>query len=369
MRDNIVSLGELQESTAERWDTAYWCAAVATDSTGTATVTVVVPRRLTTWKIVAKGITQGSVAGETVETIVAEQELYGELKVPEALVPGDETEIIASSITSGSSPRRWMRSLAVSFAGKTVEQTHSVTVSASGRQELRFPMAGLVPDLSVAAGASSVEREHVATIRLTLTQGDVIDVVERRVPLQAPGVATLAAISGVAESNRTVTVDPPAGARRDSLRLRVSVRASVEGSLWDAVMMPQDDLGRTMRNGGNDGFAEQRPDGRAGNPAIAPVARDLRGSSGAASRRQDSHDHRRAGQRGRLVTAPGAGRLARAPAIGTRRRAWSGPSVWPAGRGIVCPMTACKRRRNISPPSWPARPPTTARAKRFCCTR
>ena len=140
-----------------RWDTAYWCAAVATDSTGTATVTVVVPRRLTTWKIVAKGITQGSVAGETVETIVAEQELYGELKVPEALVPGDETEIIAVVHNQRIEPASVDAHLAVSVAGKTVEQTHSVTVNASGCQELRFPIAGLVPDLSAAAGASSVD--------------------------------------------------------------------------------------------------------------------------------------------------------------------------------------------------------------------
>ena len=268
-----------------RWDTAYWCAAIATDSTGTATVAVVVPRRLTTWKIVAKGITQGSVAGETVETIVAEQELYGELKVPEALVPGDETEIVAVVHNQRIEPATVDAHLAVSFAGKTVEQTRSVTVTASGCQELRFPIAGPVPDLSDTAEASSVEHGHVATIRLTLTQGDVVDIVERSVPLQPHGVATFVATSGVAESNRTITVDRPSGAMRDSLRLRVSVRASVEESLWDVVMVPHDDIRCTVPSGGHDGFAQQRPDGCAGDPAVAPVACDIGGSSGAANRR------------------------------------------------------------------------------------
>ena len=351
-----------------RWDTAYWCAAVATDSTGTATVTVVVPRRLTTWKIVAKGITQGAVAGETVETIVAEQELYGELKVPEALVPGDETEIIAVVHNQRIEPASVDAHLAVSFAGKTVEQTQSVTVSASGRQELRFPIAGPVPDLSAAAGASSVEREHVATIRLTLAQGDVIDIVERSVPLQPHGVATLAATSGVAESNRAVTVDPPVGARRDSLRLRVSVRASVEGSLWDTVMVPQDDTGRrcgtaaTTDSLSSDLMAAlgiqqllQLPVTSADPRARQVVARIRMTIAELVSAQVDD------GAWGWSLGADTSDRYATG--------AWSGPSVWPAGRAIVCPMTACKRRLNISPPSWPTRPLTTARAKRFCCTR
>lgn len=238
--DAILSCSKLQESRATRWDTAYWCAAVTTGSTGTATVTVVVPRRLTTWKIVAKGITQGALAGETVETVVADQALCAELKVPEALVPGDETEIIAVVHNQRNEPATVEAHLAVSVAGKTVDQTHGVTVSGKGRQEVRFPIAG---SLAGDTSAVPVHCEQVATVRLTLAQGEVLDTVERCVPLQSRGVATRAALSGVAEAGRTVTLDPPAGARRDSLRLRVAVRANVEGSLWEAVMGPPDDAG------------------------------------------------------------------------------------------------------------------------------
>jgi len=233
----------LTESAAARWDTAYWNAAVTTDSAGTATVQVNLPRRLATWKIVAQGITQQSVAGEAVETLVAEQELYAELKVPEALVSGDETEVVAVVRNQRPEPVSVDALVAVTVAGQTVEQKQSVAVSARGREELRFPVAGPVPHVFTGAGAATGDSAHAATIRLTVAQGDASDVVERTIPVRPDGVSVLAAQSGVAESARTVTIDPPAGAARDSLHLRLSVRASVEEALWDAVMTPQRDPG------------------------------------------------------------------------------------------------------------------------------
>ncbi|MBM4089095.1 MAG: hypothetical protein FJ276_06645, partial [Planctomycetes bacterium] len=223
--------------------TAYWSAVVATDDTGVATVTVNVPRHLATWQLVAKGITRESVAGETVETIVSEQALFGELKVPATLVPGDETEVVAVVHNLRNEPASVEARLAMSFAGQTVEQTRNATVDARGRQELRFPLAGPVSDSAVAPGASPVVGAQLASIRLTLMQGDVADTVEQVIPWQSRAIATYSTIRGMADSNRSVTVASPAGSTRGSLRLRVRLRTSMEECLWDAVMTPRIGVG------------------------------------------------------------------------------------------------------------------------------
>ncbi len=237
--DNAVLASNVQTRSAQRWNTAYWCPTVTTDSTGKAAVTVTIPRRLATWKIVAKGITQQAVAGEAVETIVAHQELFGELRVPAALVGGDETEIVAIVHHELIVPATVDAQLTVNFEGQVFEETRSVTVTDSGHQVVRFPIAPLVLNRQDSTEMPSGGHEYLATIRLLLKQGERVDTIDRSVPVLPQGMTSRATTSGVAEAKRSVPIDPPAGAARDSWRLRVSVRTGIEGSLWDAVMLPR----------------------------------------------------------------------------------------------------------------------------------
>ena len=48
-------------------ETGYWNPAIVTGADGKATVTVTVPERSTAWKLLAKGITTETLAGETTE--------------------------------------------------------------------------------------------------------------------------------------------------------------------------------------------------------------------------------------------------------------------------------------------------------------
>ena len=235
--DMDMSHAVTREAQPVRWSTAFSSAAIVTDDTGVATVTVQVPRRLATWQLVAEGISRESLAGETSETIRSEQDLFGELEVPAALVPGAETEAVGVIHNLRSEPVPVEARLAMRFAGQTVEQTQTVTVNAGGRQEVRFPLACPVAELAGGASPTAIDGEPIASLLLTLTGGDQVDTGEWSIPVQSQVVVRRSAVTGAANANRSVTVAPPERVQRESLRLRVMLRTNVKDWLWNTVML------------------------------------------------------------------------------------------------------------------------------------
>ena len=51
------------------------------------------PERSTAWKLLAKGITAETLAGEATDDLAVKKDLFGELKLPLAFTDGDEAEI------------------------------------------------------------------------------------------------------------------------------------------------------------------------------------------------------------------------------------------------------------------------------------
>lgn len=74
-------------------DTAYWDPSVVTDSNGEATVSVVLPDNLTTWRATARGLSLTSLAGQGIVKVKAAKPLMVRLGLPRFLTQGDEIEI------------------------------------------------------------------------------------------------------------------------------------------------------------------------------------------------------------------------------------------------------------------------------------
>ena len=93
----LAETGGLLLSARHSPETGYWNPSITTDETGKATITLTVPDRATAWKLSARGITAGdTLAGEGAATLTAKKDLFGELKLPLALVDGDEVELVAT---------------------------------------------------------------------------------------------------------------------------------------------------------------------------------------------------------------------------------------------------------------------------------
>ena len=58
------------------------------------------PERSTAWKLLAKGITTETLAGEATDDLAVKKDLFGELKLPLAFTDGDEAESWPRSTTT-----------------------------------------------------------------------------------------------------------------------------------------------------------------------------------------------------------------------------------------------------------------------------
>jgi len=76
-------------------DTAYWNAEIITDAEGRAQVSAALPDNLTTWKVVARGVTSETHVGQAELEIVATKDLLVRPVTPRFLVVGDHVQLSA----------------------------------------------------------------------------------------------------------------------------------------------------------------------------------------------------------------------------------------------------------------------------------
>ena len=139
-------------------ETAYWNPAIVTDKDGKATITLVLPEQSTAWRLLAKGITADTLAGEAVETLTVQKGLFGELALPASFTDGDRAEVVASIHNNAVAQGQIEATLKTTIGGRTVEEKKTVAVGGRGIQKVAF-----------AVGTASGGRAAAETIDFTLT--------------------------------------------------------------------------------------------------------------------------------------------------------------------------------------------------------
>ena len=237
-------------------ETAYWSPALVTDAKGKASVTITLPDRATAWKLLAKGVTVETLAGEGESELVVKKELFGELKLPLAFTDGDEAEIEATVHNDAVEKGPIEVTLKTTIGGKTIEETRTLEAG-KGMHELRFKAKlgrgdqnlPLPPGEGRGEGKVNPEQknapphpnplpegEGTVVIELTVKAGERSDTIRRSLPLQPFGMPVYATAGGSASSDMTVWVEPPKDMTLASPRLEVIVGPNVEQSLLDVLL-------------------------------------------------------------------------------------------------------------------------------------
>lgn len=211
-------------------ETGYWNPAIVTDKDGKATVTITMPERSTAWKLLAKGATIDTLAGEAEDKLVAKKDLFGELKLPLAFTDGDEAEVLVSVHNDAVTEGTIEVTLKATLGEKIFPNKKTLEVKAKGLQEIPFKVALNRP----AENAAGVELP--VSFELTVTSGKLSDVVRQTVPLRPYGLPVYASASGSASSDTTVWVEPPKDMPLTSPKLQVTIGPTVERSLLDVVL-------------------------------------------------------------------------------------------------------------------------------------
>ena len=198
-RRNAQLRGEAALTASE---TAYWNPAIVTDKDGKATVTLVLPEQSTAWRLVAKGITADTLAGEAAEKLAVKKELFGELALPPSFTDGDKSQLVAAIHNDSVEQGKIEVTLKTTIGDRTVEEKKTLDLRPKSIQRVTFGVE-----------ARSGSQRTAKTVDFTLTVGG--DVLRRCVPLAPYGMPVYAAATGSADTDTTVWVESPSAGKRE----------------------------------------------------------------------------------------------------------------------------------------------------------
>jgi uncharacterized protein YfaS (alpha-2-macroglobulin family)/TolA-binding protein len=232
---------------AERFleETGYWNPAVVTGQDGRAVVTFIVPDRITAWTLVARGITVGTLAGETTAPLIARKAFFGELKLPSAFTAGDEAEVIATVHNDAVDEGIVEVNLRADIAGRTVEETKRLPIQGKGIHEVPFRVK-LDPPKSSDDEATGAAAARVV-FQLTVAADQHRDVLRRSVSLKPYGMTVYATAGGSADADTTVWVESPADMVFADARLQILIGPTIDRSLLDVIFGPTLPCGQQSR--------------------------------------------------------------------------------------------------------------------------
>ncbi len=214
---------------SEQLETGYWNPAIVTDAKGQASLTFTVPDRSTAWRLMAKGVTVDTLAGEASEELVVKKDLFGQLKLPLAFTDGDRAQIVASLHNTSIDKGQISVTLKTTIGGKSVTETKQIEVNSKGVHDVSFDAALKLPENAASA-------EAIAQFELTVAAGQRSDVARASTPIRPDGLPVFVTASGAAESDTAAFLEAPAKMPMQSPSLQIIIGPTVERSLLDIVL-------------------------------------------------------------------------------------------------------------------------------------
>jgi len=209
-------------------DTAYWNPAVTTDASGNATVSLTLPDSLTTWHILARGLTADTLVGETTLDVMTTRALLLRPFVPRFFTLGDQAEVGAAVDNTTARTLTARVSLQLSGAAGGAVRTATVTVGPNGEQLVTWPLR------PTRLGALRLLLSAVAPT----TSGDRVLTTAPVMPNSTPETV---ATSGEVGSSRTEVVQEPSSAQPGEGGLTLTLQPSLAAGLRSAVDYLQHD--------------------------------------------------------------------------------------------------------------------------------
>lgn len=200
-------------------DTAFWKAAVTTDSGGRAAVEFAFPDSLTTWRTTARGVTEDTRVGGAVVKVIVRKNLILRPAVPRFFTEGDEitlSMIVNNYLTSEKRAKVSLEATGLEFLDGN---SRDVTAASRGEAKADFRVR-IKPGREVVLTGKALTNEESDAVELTL-------------PVKPFGVPLSEAKSGRDAGEVSFTI--PAKSVPSSRMIEVSLAPSVGGSIFSAL--------------------------------------------------------------------------------------------------------------------------------------
>jgi uncharacterized protein YfaS (alpha-2-macroglobulin family) len=207
-------------------DTALWVGALTTDQQGRASVPLVMPENLTTWRIKTWAMGHGTKVGGGSADVVTRKNLIVRLQAPRFFVERDEV-VLSANVHNYLKGEKLVR-VGLELAGGTLaapaEAQREVRVAAGGeaRVDWRVRVVG----------------EGQAVVRMKALTDEESDATEQSFPCYVHGMLKTESWSGVIRPDGQAgrfTVNVPAQRRVEQTRLEVRWSPTLAGALVDAL--------------------------------------------------------------------------------------------------------------------------------------
>lgn len=207
-------------------DTAYWVASLTTNSEGLAEIELEMPENLTTWKVRAWGMGHGTRVGEGEAEVVTRKNLIVRMQAPRFFLEKDEVVLTAN-------------------VHNYLPTAKQVTVTLEHEEGTLLLPGETSQTLEIAAGSEArvdwrvtVEREGVATVRMSALTDEESDAMQMKFPVHVHGMLKMDSYTGVvrpAETSGLFEFNIPAERRVDATRLEVRYTPTLAGAMIDAL--------------------------------------------------------------------------------------------------------------------------------------
>jgi uncharacterized protein YfaS (alpha-2-macroglobulin family) len=212
-------------------DIAYWRADLTTDAQGVITFSVDLPDNLTTWRLVAKAVTEDTKVGNTTYDVVATKDLQVRPLLPRFFTAGDQADIGATLINATTQDvGDGEMTIAISGATFVGDQETTVPFNLAAGEQISSdwpivvdPTATQVVITMTAAATSTVDKDALTdAVRLTIP-------VNQYIARETVATAGQVPASGVLEAIRV-----PAAAT-DQGELEVNIEPSLAAGMVDGL--------------------------------------------------------------------------------------------------------------------------------------
>ena len=202
-------------------DTAAWQPHIETGPDGTATIPVVLPDNLTTWRATVQAVTLDTSVGRARGAVVVTKPFLIRLDTPRFLTQSDSGRLLTLAHNgTGSAQTVHVRMVAPGLVTSETPGTQTVRVAAGADGQIEWPISAQVVGMAAIRVEAWTDGTDPATAR-RYTDG-----VETSLPVRAWGRETLTAFAGVMTDNsvaeRSFSLAPEAALAESRLLLRIT---------------------------------------------------------------------------------------------------------------------------------------------------
>ncbi|MDB5385050.1 MAG: hypothetical protein JWM11_696 [Planctomycetaceae bacterium] len=203
-------------------ETGYWNPLLVTDAQGKATAQLVLPDRSTAWMIRSQGINKVALAGNAETELVTKEDLFAEIQTPMAFVVGDKAEVLIEVHNAVLKDAKVEVKLKTTIGDATTELKKVIDVKEPGVSEVRFPV-------TITAGDQ-------ADFELTVSSGELKDVVQRGVQIEPDGIPVHATAGGISAQNTSFQIKFADNVKAQNPALELYIGPSINRTLLEAVI-------------------------------------------------------------------------------------------------------------------------------------